>query len=665
MKPGKMHRALPELPLDAAAIVAAILQQDRRILLYGPMGTGKSTLAAQLAGTLAAGGRACACLSADPGSPAFGAPGALSLGEWRAGGWATVGHAALCTLDAGRFRLPLVAAVRMLAKQLPSGTVLIDAPGVVRGVAGSELLQALVDAAAVDAILALSTADQPPLLQELCATALPVYWIAAARAARRPGKRVRSRRRTAQWDAFLEDAKELTFELDRLNVTGTPPLPAEASAWQGRQVALLRSGRTLAMGEVVNIEPGLLTLLMTGDATGADTLLLRDALRGSQGFLETAVPYAVEPIGYLPPNDVLPAIEPDNGPRLAGRVGSFDFALVNGVFGDPLLHVRMRHQRRSLLFDLGDGSRLPARIAHQVTDVFISHAHMDHIGGFLWLLRSRIGEYPPCRLYGPPGLARHIAGFLQGILWDRVEENAPCFEVHEVCGERVQVFGLRAGRTLEGPVEERALKDGVVLGETGFRVRAQALGHRHATVLAYALEAERQLNIRKDRLEARGLEPGPWLDALKQHLLAGSTAAMLDLPDGSRAPAAALAADLVLSTPGKRLVYATDLGDTRDNRDRLLGLARHAHTLFCECSYLEADVDLADMNGHLTTRACGEIATLAGVSRLVPFHFSRRYQHRAEQLYDELGQHCAQLCRPAAGLLDAGITSERAALDLD
>jgi glyoxylase-like metal-dependent hydrolase (beta-lactamase superfamily II) len=51
-----------------------------------------------------------------------------------------------------------------------------------------------------------------------------------------------------------------------------------------------------------------------------------------------------------------------------------------------------------------------------VSDVFISHAHMDHIGGFLWLLRSRVGPSPACRLYGPPGLADNIAGMIRGVL---------------------------------------------------------------------------------------------------------------------------------------------------------------------------------------------------------------------------------------------------------
>jgi ribonuclease Z len=64
---------------------------------------------------------------------------------------------------------------------------------------------------------------------------------------------------------------------------------------------------------------------------------------------------------------------------------------------------------------------MAAAIAHQVTDVFFSHTHADHVGGFLWFLRSRIGNLPPCRCYGPPGLSHQIAGMVNGILWDRVE----------------------------------------------------------------------------------------------------------------------------------------------------------------------------------------------------------------------------------------------------
>ena len=180
-------QAFPELPLDAAVIIDAIGKRNRRVLLFGAMGTGKSTLAAQLAATLSLHQRSCWCLNTDPGSPAFGPPGCVSVARWTQDAWEVVDYAALCTLDAGRFRLPLVTAVRTLAKQLPGETALIDLPGVVRGASGRELLPALFEATAADTVLAMVTAGKaPPLQDELHSLAADVYLVNAAPEAKQP-----------------------------------------------------------------------------------------------------------------------------------------------------------------------------------------------------------------------------------------------------------------------------------------------------------------------------------------------------------------------------------------------------------------------------------------------------------------------------------------------
>lgn len=649
MVSNKFDHDLPVLALNAADIVAAVMEQNRRVFLFGPMGVGKSTLAAKLAETIAASSRSCWCLNADPGSPAFGVPGFVSIAKWQKETWQVIDYAGLCTLDAGRFRLPLVSAVRSLVQQLPEGMVLIDGPGVVRGIAGRELLAGLVEATGVDAVLALTVGDRPPpLLDELRALPVELFVVQAAAEAVRPGKRVRARRRTEQWDAHITHGIEQQFDLTRINLIGTPPPLGETSVWTGRQVALLQAGRTVAMGEVQHVEKNMLTATLSKKIIDADTLLIRDAARNTNGLIETAKPFAGERFEYLPPADVLPSVEVNDGPRIVGRVGSVDVALVNGVFGDALLHLRMRHQRRSLLFDLGNGSRLPTRIAHQVTDVFISHAHMDHIGGFLWLLRSRLGDYPSCRLFGPPGLAQHIEGFLQGILWDRVDDSSASFEVMELHENRLKRFHLQAGYAERQLLDEVEVVDGILLNESGFRIRGVTLDHHGTPVIAFSFEPDKQINIRKDRLEARGLGPGPWLNELKQNLLSRNETTMIQLPDGSEASTRSLADELVLITPGKKLVYATDLADTENNRQQLIKLAQHAHTFFCEATFIEADTDHAARNGHLTTRVCGEIATEAGVSRLVPFHFSRRYTDNPQQLYDEIKVYCTQVLMPGS-----------------
>jgi ribonuclease BN (tRNA processing enzyme) len=276
-------------------------------------------------------------------------------------------------------------------------------------------------------------------------------------------------------------------------------------------------------------------------------------------------------------------------------------------------------------------------VAHQVSDVFITHAHVDHIAGFLWLLRSRIGETTLCRLYGPPGLAANIDGLTRGILWDRIGDNGPRFEVSELHEKFLKHYALQAGRPGCRLLEERSCEDGVVLNEAGFRVRATTLEHV-SPVLAYALEPAQSLNIRKDRLRARGLPPGPWLGALKQGLQAGERETQIALPDGGSETVQALADELVLISPGKTLVYATDFADSPENRERVIALAHGAHTLFCESTFCEAEAEQAARTAHLTTRACAEIAEAARVARLVPFHFSRRYEKDPAPVYAEIAE---------------------------
>jgi ribonuclease Z len=628
----------PRLPADPAALAEAVVANDRRILLLGAPGVGKSTLVDALGGILEHSGRTCRCLGADPGSPLFGVPGAVCRGRREHGAWVLEALQALCTLDAARFRLPLVEALRRLAQLPREGVLLVDGPGVVRGIAGAELLPALVESAGIDTVLVLVREGRvPPLRAELRALSVRVYAVPAAERAARPGPRARARRRTALWEAYLESAEECVLELDSLRLTGTPP-PADApQAWNGRQIALLDGDRTLALGEVMALEAGWLRVRLPAGTAASRTLLVRDAARLAEGCLGSATRFAAERFDYLPPPDITPDAPraARTGPRPVGRVGMLSVCLVNGVFGDPLLHARLRHRRRSLLFDLGEGTRLPARIAHQASDVFITHAHIDHIAGFVWLLRSRIGETTLCRLYGPPGLAANIDGLMRGILWDRVGEHGPRFEVSELHGTQLRCYALRGGQPGAVLREDRAADDGAVLEEPEFRVRAVTLDHV-SPVLAYALEPARTLNIRKDRLRARGLSPGPWLGELKRCVQAGEGDTGIRLPDGTRDTAGALANDLVLVTPGKTLVYATDFADSPENRTRVVELARGAHTLFCESTFRMSDAAQAARTAHLTTRACAEIAEAAGVARLVPFHFSRRYEHDPASVYAEI-----------------------------
>jgi ribonuclease Z len=335
---------------------------------------------------------------------------------------------------------------------------------------------------------------------------------------------------------------------------------------------------------------------------------------------------------------VAPPVGP-RGPRPAARVGPFVATLLNGVFGDPLLHLRIAQHKRSVLVDLGEGAKLPARLAHQVSDVFLSHAHVDHIAGFLSFMRSRIGAWPVCRVFGPIGVAANIAGLVAGVHWDRIGHRAPRFEVTEFYDNRLHRYEVMAGRPGAEPTGTSTVEDGTLLSDELMRVESAVLDH-FTPVLAFAFHASATLNVRKERLDERGLRPGLWLTELKASIAAGRGDAAIRLPGGAVHDAAELAEDLLVSAGGEKLVYATDLADTAANRTSLERLAADAHTLFCEAAFCEADTEQARRTGHLTTLACAEIANAARVKHLIPFHFSRRYERDAKRPYKELASRC-------------------------
>ena len=647
-----MATALPDTIAD---LVRQFRGRTSRLLLCGAPGTDRVTPCGLLAGHLAGSGREILCLAADTALPVFGAPGALSLARWGEEGWMPMAMQPLCTLDPVRFRLPLIEAAVALLQRAPTGTLLVQAPGLGGGAAGDELLGALARVARMEAVVFLhpepGPAIPPPVLRQL---RVPIYSQPVA------GRRSRAERRAQRdrlWRRYLGETAVRRIPLEQVGLSGTPPPLADSAAWQGRQVAVLENDRLCGMGEVLALDAAQVTLRMPSSCTGGDRLLLRDAVavdgslqsvRREPGQPET-LPAAPE-AGFL--EDFAPIAKCDSsGPVPVARIGQASACLVNGVFGDPLLKLQLLHQRRNLLFDLGDPGRMSARVAHQVSDLFLSHTHADHIGGFLWFLRSRIGELPACRVYGPPGVAGQIAGLVGGVLWDRVEERAPRFEIREWHDDHLRCYRVVAGAGDAMRLQDLPLLEGVVWQEGGFRVRAERLDHR-TPVLAYAWESSLRVRVRRERLAELGLPPGRWLQVLKQAVLAQRSDQMIVTPDGATHRVGELQAGLLLEEPGQKLVYATDFADSADNRRRLVALAAGAHSLFCEASFMVEDAAQAHRTQHLTTRACAEIANEAQVAHLLPFHFSRRYIQRAPEVYREIGEFTSRVVMP--GFLAAG-----------
>jgi ribonuclease Z len=316
----------------------------------------------------------------------------------------------------------------------------------------------------------------------------------------------------------------------------------------------------------------------------------------------------------------------------------FGAELVNGPFGDPTLCLDFRFESRALLFDLGDLGALAPRKILRVSDVFVSHTHMDHFAGFDRLLRLCLGRETAVRLYGPPGFIDRVEHKLAGYTWNLVQNYATDFTLvaHELDGERLGAARFRChGRFRREPLPQRAAPLGVLLDEPGFTVRAAALDH-DVPCLAFALEEKVHVNVWKNRLLEMGLDVGPWLNGLKRAVAEGAPDDTPVRAQGREFPLGELKARILRLAPGQKLCYVTDVVYGADNAQRVAALAADADLLFIECVFLDEDAAHAARKFHLTARQAGLLARAARARQVVPFHFSPRYAGREAELRAEL-----------------------------
>jgi ribonuclease BN (tRNA processing enzyme) len=317
------------------------------------------------------------------------------------------------------------------------------------------------------------------------------------------------------------------------------------------------------------------------------------------------------------------------------RVGLFRVHLVGGFFDNPTILVSHARNHRGMLLDLGEVQRLPVRVLNKVTDAFVTHAHTDHFAGFIDLLRTRVHNGSTCRIFGPAQMADRVESMVDAFTWDRLADGeGPEFVVGEFGDQRVDRWRIRAGEPRRQPLQARSAPDGCLLDEPRFTIRTCQLDHG-TPVLAYTIEESENYAVRADRLEPP-LSPGPWLGELKSLYARRELDVELELPDGRRRSVDELADEFLIVGPGEKLTYATDFGDTPANRHRVVDLAAGSDVFICEAYYARADADRAEQFGHLTTTACAEIARQAEVDRLIPFHFSTRYEEEPERLYREI-----------------------------
>jgi ribonuclease Z len=324
----------------------------------------------------------------------------------------------------------------------------------------------------------------------------------------------------------------------------------------------------------------------------------------------------------------------------------FDPSLVNDPFEDPGLYVDLVFERRALLFDLGDIRRLAPRKLLRVSDVFITHRHMDHFAGFDHLLRVLLGREKTLRLYGPPGTIDAVEHKLKAYTWNLIEgyDGELTLSVCELDTLGRMACAHFSGRSrFERRLEDARQKpDGLLIKETNLELRAATLDHG-IPVLAFALQERAGINICRNKAEELGLAVGPWLRGFKEAVVSGAgDDALISVvwrePSAAKPdllPLGRLKTEIMRLAKGRKIAYVVDCAFTEANQVKIVDLAADADLLFIEATFLDADAEIALARRHLTARQAGTLARRAGVKRLATLHYSPRYKGEGFRLAAE------------------------------
>ncbi len=312
---------------------------------------------------------------------------------------------------------------------------------------------------------------------------------------------------------------------------------------------------------------------------------------------------------------------------------TFHHRPVNGPFEDPILYVRFLREKRALLFDAGDMGGLGQTDVLKITDLFVSHAHIDHFIGFDTVLRALLRRETPLRVFGPSNIADCVEGKLSGYAWNVITEYPLRLEVFAVQENTLRHSSFYAENRFKRLERDERPFSGTLLEETSFKVMAASISH-DIQCLGFSIEEDFHININKDALLSMGLPVGPWLGELKRAIRENAPGETKFAISGKKYSLEELR-PLAMITRGQKVSYITDASPDEENVERITGLVKGSDTLYCEAYFLDEDRDRAKERNHLTGALAGRIAREAGVKALVPIHFSPRYIHSGATPGDE------------------------------
>jgi ribonuclease Z len=250
--------------------------------------------------------------------------------------------------------------------------------------------------------------------------------------------------------------------------------------------------------------------------------------------------------------------------------------------------LRLPQRAEFWLFDCGEGTQhqiLRSDLkAGQLTRIFVTHMHGDHIFGLMGLMAScgLAGSMERLDIYGPPDLDEYL----------------------KACRRYSQTH-------FSYPVKVHTVRPGVVFEDEQFTVSCELLKHRVPAFGYRVTEKDRPGHFDVQQAAQLGIPSGPLYGRLKR-------GEVITLPDGRRVNGKELCGP---TERGRKFVYCTDTVFC----EAAIALAQDADVLIHEATFAHRDAEMAYQRLHSTSTMAAQVALAAQVQCLIMTHFSPRY----------------------------------------
>lgn len=309
---------------------------------------------------------------------------------------------------------------------------------------------------------------------------------------------------------------------------------------------------------------------------------------------------------------------------------------LNSGFDDNAIFLRNVYLKRGILFDCGRLNSLDNSELLDISNVFISHTHMDHFGGFDRFLRGCLNSGNTVRFFGPAGIIENVEGKLRSYNWNLVTDYDFTIEVVELTPATRLGASFSTRDTFKKKIFDINSMDIIEIGE-GFTLDYEFFDHGIASV-GYRLNEPKNISIIKQNLDKLGLVPGRWLKELKARLTAGEGGEIeADTVNGiQRFHIEYLKANLVEYKQPQDVTYITDIAPSSDNIEKAIKFAKNSNLLIIEAVFMEKDAAHSVEKNHLTINLSKKIFLDSGSDFVRFLHFASRYDRFREEFFAEL-----------------------------